>query len=142
MTGSADLVAPLTAWMLLPEHGHQQCSVDLEYDSADPFAVSAVIYGTDPVRWTFARDLLHEGLIGDAGIGDVRFRHAAHVASDAVWMQLIGVDADAWVRLPLTGCAEFLSQADSWPTTVVETLPTLDDELRQLLEQEGGTPSR
>lgn len=137
MTGPADLTATLTAWVLLPGQGHQQCMVDLEYYRADPFAVSAVIYGTDPVRWTFASDLLSDALTGDAGIGDVRFRHAQHSSSNAVWMQLIGIDADAWVRLPITNCAEFLSQAKSLPTTTADPLASLENELQQLLGTSG-----
>lgn len=142
MTTPTDVVTTLTAWLLLPGNGHQQCNVDLEYRRTDPFAVSAVIHGTEPVRWTFARDLLQEALTGDAGIGDVRFRHASSPTSDAVWMQLIGLDTDAWVRLPKTDCAEFLVQAHLQPGDALDLLSRLDDELRHLLEQEGGTPTR
>ncbi len=47
--------------------------VDLRYDPSDPYAVQAVFdIGTDePVHWVFARDLLDEGLVGEAGSGDV-----------------------------------------------------------------------
>ena len=48
--------------------------VDLTYHSRDPYAVQASFRtgnGT-AVDWVFARDLLHEGLTGPAGTGDVR----------------------------------------------------------------------
>jgi len=39
-------------------------AADLEYGSADPYAVTAVLHaGTGPVRWTFGRDLLADGQI-------------------------------------------------------------------------------
>lgn len=45
----------------------------LEYRSADPCAVSIVFFpGADEVRWMFSRDLLDEGLIREAGDGDVQ----------------------------------------------------------------------
>lgn len=49
------------------------------YDARDPFAVrvdfpaSATLEGTE-VSWTFARELLRDGLTGPAGTGDVRVR--------------------------------------------------------------------
>jgi len=50
------------------------CRLDgeLEYSSADPFAVVAVFRsGPAPIRWVFARELLTEGLFSPAGDGDV-----------------------------------------------------------------------
>ena len=46
---------------------------ELRYDPADPFAVSLAI-GVDgvPVVWTFARELLADGLCGPSGVGDLR----------------------------------------------------------------------
>ena len=45
----------------------------LEYSSGDPYAVRMVFYpGADEVRWVFSRDILDEGLIREAGDGDVQ----------------------------------------------------------------------
>lgn len=45
---------------------------ELEYTSADPFAVVATFRaGPAPIRWVFARDLLAEGLFTPVGDGDV-----------------------------------------------------------------------
>ena len=47
--------------------------VDLTYHSRDPYAVRASFRtGSSSVEWVFARDLLHGGLVGPAGAGDVR----------------------------------------------------------------------
>jgi hypothetical protein len=45
----------------------------MRYDRSDPFAVTLDIHSspTTVVTWTFARDLLHEGVYAPAGEGDV-----------------------------------------------------------------------
>ena len=138
MTTPGEVHRTVTAWVVLPGHGNQRCVVDLEYCGDDPYAVSAVLYGAEPVRWTFARDLFDDALSGDAGLGDVRFRHTERGATDWVWMQLVGVEDQAWVRLPIRACAEFLS-AVKLSVPVANDLPspscTLEVELAQLLEQ-------
>lgn len=54
--GDADLLVPVT----------------LAYDSASPFAVSAVFHTSEgDVTWVFGRDLLEDGLNHAAGEGDV-----------------------------------------------------------------------
>lgn len=46
--------------------------VTLSYDPADPFAVTATLHGEPgPVRWSFARELLADGMFEPAGDGDV-----------------------------------------------------------------------
>ena len=45
----------------------------LRYDPADPFAVEATFRAADEaISWVIARDLLHDGLLAEAGVGDVR----------------------------------------------------------------------
>ena len=52
--------------------------VDLTYHSRDPYAVRALFRtGGSSVEWVFARDLLHGGLIGPSGHGDVRVQPVA-----------------------------------------------------------------
>jgi hypothetical protein len=52
--------------------------VDLTYHSRDPYAVRALFRtGSSSVEWVFARDLLHGGLIGPSGNGDVRVQPVA-----------------------------------------------------------------
>ncbi|MEV6002794.1 SsgA family sporulation/cell division regulator [Streptomyces griseomycini] len=54
--------------------GGVQVPVRLTYRSADPYAVEAVFHPDDPgneITWSFARDLLLEGLEYHAGEGDV-----------------------------------------------------------------------
>ncbi|HEX7659971.1 MAG TPA: SsgA family sporulation/cell division regulator [Pseudonocardiaceae bacterium] len=53
--------------------------VELRYDTRDPYAVVAAFRTGKAgwVEWVFARDLLADGLIADAGEGDVRIRPSA-----------------------------------------------------------------
>lgn len=45
---------------------------ELQYDAADPYAVTTVFMtGATRVRWTFGRDLLASGLYEPSGDGDV-----------------------------------------------------------------------
>jgi len=53
--------------------------VELRYDTRDPFAVVAAFRTGRAgwVEWAFSRDLLADGLLTDAGDGDVRIHPAA-----------------------------------------------------------------
>ena len=58
--------------------------VDLTYHSRDPYAVRASFRtGSSSVEWVFARDLLHGGLVGPAGLPALVLRriHAAAIAA-------------------------------------------------------------
>jgi hypothetical protein len=60
--------------LLVPHAWPVQVEVELGYDTRDPYAVTAAFHAgpAGTVEWCFARDLLADGLIDDAGIGDVR----------------------------------------------------------------------
>ncbi len=66
-----DLRAPRTAGVAV--------QVELRYDTRDPFAVVAAFRTGRAgwVEWVFSRDLLADGLLADAGDGDVRIHPAA-----------------------------------------------------------------
>ncbi|MBV8931441.1 MAG: SsgA family sporulation/cell division regulator [Kutzneria sp.] len=62
--------------LLVPEAPAVPVEVELRYDTRDPYAVTAA-FRSGPsgwVEWCFARDLLADGLIAEAGNGDVRIR--------------------------------------------------------------------
>jgi hypothetical protein len=67
-----DLLAPRAP--AVPVH------VELRYDTRDPFAVVAAFRTGRAgwVEWVFSRDLLADGLLAEAGEGDVRIRPAAN----------------------------------------------------------------
>ncbi|MEV7289943.1 SsgA family sporulation/cell division regulator [Streptomyces sp. NPDC093252] len=70
---------PVEARLVAAAPRMPQIPATLHYDPLDPFAVrmtfpaQATLEGVE-VCWTFARDLLAEGLEGPAGDGDVRAR--------------------------------------------------------------------
>jgi hypothetical protein len=69
-TAVFDLLAPRTPAVPV--------KVELRYDTRDPYAVVAAFRTGRAgwVEWVFARDLLADGLIAEAGNGDVRIRPA------------------------------------------------------------------
>ena len=68
------ICSPAVFELIAPDAPVVPVNVDLTYNSRDPYAVQASFRtgnGT-AVDWVFARDLLHDGLIGPTGTGDVR----------------------------------------------------------------------
>ncbi len=85
---------------------------NLEYDPADPFAVSLMVMadaGTGP-PWFFARDLLAAGLLGHSGDGDLKIT----ISEDTVGFTLMpGTSDQCDVLLPRPGVVNFLAQTIS-----------------------------
>jgi hypothetical protein len=65
--------------LLAPHSSAVPVQVELRYDTRDPYAVVAAFRTGKAgwVEWVFSRDLLADGLLADAGEGDVRIRPAA-----------------------------------------------------------------
>lgn len=65
--------------LLAPHTPAVPVQVELRYDTRDPYAVIAAFRTGRAgwVEWVFSRDLLADGLLADAGEGDVRIRPAA-----------------------------------------------------------------
>ncbi|MGY6024970.1 SsgA family sporulation/cell division regulator [Streptomyces spinosirectus] len=73
------LEQPTGAHLLTPDDAEVAVPVTLRYTSVDPLAVHLVFpawisLDDEEVTWTFARNLLEEGLGGPAGLGAVRLR--------------------------------------------------------------------
>ncbi|GAA3482215.1 SsgA family sporulation/cell division regulator [Streptomyces yanii] len=60
--------------LVLAPHEHVTVSACLRYGSDDPYAVTFAFHtGSEaPVTWTFARDLLADGILRQTGDGDIR----------------------------------------------------------------------
>jgi hypothetical protein len=78
------------------------------YHSHDPYAVHLVfcLEGQDPVRWTFARELLTAGMFHPAGAGDVMVRPDR--GRDLLCLLLASPQGHALVELPVAPLAEWL----------------------------------
>jgi hypothetical protein len=68
------ICSPAVFELVSPDAPPVPVKVDLTYNSRDPYAVQASFRtgGSTAVEWVFARDLLQDGLVTEAGAGDVR----------------------------------------------------------------------
>ncbi|MEU9440695.1 SsgA family sporulation/cell division regulator [Streptomyces sp. NPDC048304] len=110
----------------------------LSYRSDDPYAVhiSFHINSDCPVNWTFARDLLVEGVFRPCGQGDVRVWPTKVEGRSVVLMALSSPDGDALLEAPVP-------QVSAWLERTLRAVPPgteggqlgIDDALDQLLAQ-------
>ncbi|MFE2061557.1 SsgA family sporulation/cell division regulator [Streptomyces sp. NPDC059467] len=110
----------------------------LSYRSDDPYAVhvSFHINSDFPVHWTFARDLLVEGVFRPSGHGDVRVWPTKSEGRSVVLMALSSPDGDALLQAPT-------AQVSTWLERTLRVVPPgsegrrlgIDDALDQLLAQ-------
>ncbi|GAA2501030.1 MULTISPECIES: SsgA family sporulation/cell division regulator [Actinomycetes] len=108
----------------------------LVYRSADPYAVHVVFHINSefPVHWTFARDLLVEGVFRPCGHGDVRVWPTKSAGRSVVLMALTSPDGDALLEAPTP-------QVSAWLERTLRVVPPgteggqlgIDDALDQLL---------
>ncbi|MGW7415851.1 SsgA family sporulation/cell division regulator [Streptomyces sp. NPDC054863] len=86
----------------------------LSYHSADPYAVHLDnhIDLEDPVRWTFARELLATGLTQWAGIGDVSVHPGKSEGGDVVLIALRSGEETVLLRAPTAIVRTFLARTE------------------------------
>ena len=110
MSHSALISTELTLSLVVPGDEPLPVEASLEYDAADPFAVHLVIAaGEGLVRWSFARELLTDGVKAPAGAGDVRIIPVGGPAERRVRVVLTSPDGAATLEAPLTEMVEFLA---------------------------------
>ncbi|MFE9925695.1 SsgA family sporulation/cell division regulator [Streptomyces sp. NPDC005774] len=111
-------------------------SARLGYRADDPYAVH-IAFHTDseqPVHWTFARELLIEGVFRPCGHGDVRVWPSKAEGRSVVLVALSSPDGDALLEVPT-------AQVSSWLERTLRVVPPgseserlgLDDGLAALL---------
>ncbi|WP_326945657.1 MULTISPECIES: SsgA family sporulation/cell division regulator [unclassified Amycolatopsis] len=82
----------------------------LSYHAEEPFAVT-VAFRTERgrwIEWTFARELLVEGLDEPAGLGDVRVRPDLSVDEDFLTLEIESPDGYASFELEIEDVRTFL----------------------------------
>ncbi|MFG3494408.1 SsgA family sporulation/cell division regulator [Streptomyces sp. NPDC047928] len=108
----------------------------LSYRTADPYALHVTFHiGSDhPVNWTFARELLVEGVFRPCGHGDVRIWPTKVEGRDVILMALSSPDGDALLEAPSAQVSAWLERTLRAvpPGTEAERLG-LDDGLAELL---------
>ncbi|MGW4253826.1 SsgA family sporulation/cell division regulator [Streptomyces californicus] len=115
------------------------------YRSDDPYAVETVFaHGGMSVSWTFARDLLTDGMQAQAGDGEVRVWPRTSTSDGAqIFIELSPPTGTALVSLPRSSVEEFLNQTISIVPTGAEhaylspTLYELERKLNQLTTHPG-----
>ncbi|MEU2622183.1 SsgA family sporulation/cell division regulator [Streptomyces sp. NPDC007157] len=110
----------------------------LNYRSDDPYAVHVGFHinSASPVHWTFARDLLVEGVFRPCGHGDVRVWPTKVEGRSVVLMALSSPDGDALLEAPT-------AQVSAWLERTLRVVPPgteggrlgIDGALDQLLAQ-------
>ncbi|GGM90425.1 SsgA family sporulation/cell division regulator [Streptomyces fuscichromogenes] len=108
----------------------------LTYRSDDPYAVHVGFHINSecPVHWTFARDLLVEGVFRPCGHGDVRVWPTKSEGRSVVLMALSSPDGDALLEAPVP-------QVSAWLERTLRVVPPgseggqlgIDEALDQLL---------
>ncbi|MEU5278909.1 SsgA family sporulation/cell division regulator [Streptomyces asoensis] len=108
----------------------------LGYRSDDPFAVHVAFHinSEHPVDWTFARELLVEGVFRPCGHGDVRVWPTKVEGRSVVLMALSSPDGDALLEAPA-------AQLSAWLERTLRVVPPgteagrlgIDDGLAELL---------
>ncbi|MFF7384511.1 SsgA family sporulation/cell division regulator [Streptomyces griseoluteus] len=108
----------------------------LGYRSDDPYAVHVTFHVNSdcPVHWTFARELLVEGVFRPCGHGDVRVWPTKVNGRSVVLMALSSPDGDALLEAPTP-------QVSAWLERTLRAVPPgaeaaqlgIDDALDQLL---------
>ncbi|MGK5529431.1 SsgA family sporulation/cell division regulator [Streptomyces sp. URMC 129] len=108
----------------------------LRYRSDDPFAVHITFHlGSEaPVHWTFARDLLVEGVFRPSGQGDVVLWPARDEGRNVVWLSLRSPEGDALLRAPAAALSAWLERTMRLVPPGAETEQVdVDEALRALL---------
>ncbi|MCX5263798.1 SsgA family sporulation/cell division regulator [Streptomyces sp. NBC_00199] len=121
--------------ILSPERA-VQVPARLGYRSDDPFAVHVTFHinSAHPVGWTFARELLVEGVFRPCGYGDVRVWPTKSQGRSVVLMALSSPDGDALLEAPA-------AQVSAWLERTLRAVPPgaegdrlgIDDGLAELL---------
>jgi hypothetical protein len=115
--------------------------VRLAYRTTDPYAVHIIFHvGSEtPVNWTFARELIVEGVFRPCGNGDVRIWPTKVGGRSVICLALSSPDGDALLEAPSSPVAAWLERTLRMvaPGTEHEQL-SLDDGLSRLLAPVAG----
>ena len=137
MTVRPDLVtADLSLHLVVPGGAALPVVAEFRYEANDPYAVHVGFRtGSDEVvEWTFARQLLVEGVTHPVGEGDVQVWPSADDGSGAVCLSLSSPSGSALFEMPLSGLAQFLTRTyAAVPTGSESAHVNLDAELALLV---------
>jgi len=137
--GPQFVTAELGLRLVVPDGSPLPVTASIRYDAADPYAVSVTFYtgASEPVRWTFARQLLTDGVEGPVGDGDVRVWPSRTDGLPMVCIALSSPSGRALFEASLGDVVEFLSRSYvAVPTGAESDFVDVDAELGALLSDD------
>jgi hypothetical protein len=121
--------------VLSPERGIP-VPARLAYRTDDPYAVHITFHvgSASPIHWTFARELLVEGVFRACGEGDVRIWPTKRDERSVVCMALSSPDGQAVLEAPASAVSAWLERTLRVVAPGSEhTFLAIDDALSELL---------
>jgi hypothetical protein len=111
-TAPVAVTQAVTLELIDPTGAITPIEAELQYDPADPYAVTTVFMtGSSQVRWTFGRDLLIEGLYEPSGDGDVHVWPCLDSDGHAVVIiELCSPDGEALVQARTGDLSDFVER--------------------------------
>jgi hypothetical protein len=140
MTASPQFVtAELGLRLVVPDGTPLPVTASIRYDASDPYAVTVTFFtgASEPVRWTFARQLLTDGVERSVGEGDVRVWPANSDGAPVVYIALSSPSGRALFEASLADVVEFLGRSyTAVPTGAESDFVDVDTELILILSDE------
>jgi hypothetical protein len=139
MNSSSTVSAELPLRLVTPPQATTPLTGSLHYTRRDPYAIR-ITFRTgleQPVEWTFARDLLSQGIHGPQGIGDVQVWPSPGPADGdpgILTIELTSPHGQARIQTPAGQVTDFLHRAyQIVPDGQESSHLDLDAELNDLL---------
>ncbi len=140
------VTADLQLRLVVPGSSALPVRAGMRYDVHDPYAVSVAFHtgpadgGGDVVEWTFARQLLTDGVSAPVGEGDVQVWPSTSAGQQVVCLALSSPSGKALFEIPLPSLVDFLgSTYAAVPTGGESAHVDVDAELALLLWAEPET---
>ncbi len=125
--------------LVVPGNASLPVLADVRYEGTDPYAIDMAFHtgASDVVEWTFARQLLTDGVTRPVGEGDVQVWPSQSGGRAVVCLSLSSPSGRALFEIPLTDLVEFLTQTyAAVPTGSESDYVDVDAELALLLWSE------
>lgn len=144
---ASTVTADLQLRLVVPGSSALPVRAVVRYDVEDPYAVQVAFHtgpaerdGGDVVEWTFARQLLTDGVSAPVGEGDVQVWPSSNAGFSVVCLALSSPSGKALFEIPLAELVEFLGRSYSAVPTGQEGVHVdVDAELAMLLWAEPET---
>jgi hypothetical protein len=137
-TRPTSVTSELQLRLVVPGASSLPVLADLSYDGTDPYAVQVAFHtgstDGDVVQWTFARQLLSDGVSFPAGEGDVQVWPSGDGSGAVVCLALSSPSGRALFEVPLRDLVDFLRRThDAVPPGTESEHVDVDAELALLL---------